>query len=305
MVRIWEAVMETEGLVPGEKRVDLMDRAAQLFQELGGPRWSEIAVTLQKEGFLEDGKSLSSNALRKRFQKDPVLRKLLEDSRKGKPQRAKTPAPREAQVKRPGPPVTRPKRDNTKDHTPDEIVTAKQVLSLLQGTMQRRDEMLLEQIRKSNTGPDYLVIREIEDKMVNKMNEEWKRLEDELEQIEARLEILVEDKVEENLKSMVTPEGSFGKDLEAVMTKILDKRFSGEAGTLLSALPMTTGQAPGKWEGEGKMARFSATMPQHLYDAMKGLKDEASFSARIAAACDVYLRVLASQKGNTEYEKEE
>lgn len=286
--------MDTEHPVPesGEKGLDLMDRATQLFQELKGPKWSEIAKTIETEGYLEDGKPLSSNALRKRFQKDPVLRKLLEDARKGRPRRERTPAPTGTQVKKPAPPVTRAKRDNTADTT----VTAKEVLDLLQGSMQRRDEMLLEQIRKSNTISDTRIIQEIE--------EEVKLMETRMSDIEERLEILVEDKVEENLRSMVTPGGSFERDLEAVMTKILDKRLSGEAGTLLSALSTGPAQGPGRWEGEGKMARFSATMPQHLYDTMKGLKDDSSFSARIAAACDVYLRALAAQKSNTEHDEE-
>jgi hypothetical protein len=294
IVLVLEVVMDTEHPVPesGEKRLDLMDRATQLFQELKGPRWSEIAKTLQNEGYLEDGKALSSNALRKRFQKDPVLRKLLENARHGKPQRQTTPAPTGPPVKKPGPPVTRTRRDNTTDTT----VTAKEVLEILQGSIQRRDEMLLEQIRKSNTMSDTRIIQEIE--------EEVKLMETRMSDIEERLEILVEDKVEENLKSMVTPGGSFERDLESLVTKIVQKRLSGEVGTLLSALSTAPAQGPGRWEGEGKMARFSATMPQHLYDQMKAIEGDASFSARIAAACDFYLRALAAQGNNTEYDKE-
>lgn len=286
--------MDTERPVPesGEKRLDLMDRATQLFKEAQGPKWSEIAKTLQNEGYLEDGKPLSSNALRKRFQKDPILRKLLENYRHGKTQKENTPAPTGPPVKKPAPPVTRTRRDNTADTT----VTAKEVLDLLQGSMQRRDEMLLEQIRKSNTMSDTRIIQEIE--------EEVKLMETRMSDIEERLEILVEDKVEENLKSMVTPGGSFERDLESLVTKIIEKKLSGEAGTLLSVLTLTPAQGPGRWEGEGKMARFSATMPQHLYDQMKAIEGDASFSARIAAAVDFYLRALAAQKSNTEYDTE-
>jgi hypothetical protein len=289
-------------------KTDLMSRAAELFQEFRGPHWAEIVKELEGEGYLKgDDKALTSNALRKRSQKDPVLRRLLEDYRQGKLQPREMSlltVPKEHLEKRPAPSRTRVKRDNIADHAGDTTVTAKEVLALLQGSMQRRDEILIEQIRQSNTGGDMGGLLQIEDRMVQKMNQEWGKIKEKVGQIEVRLEILVEDKVDENLKSMVTPEGSFAKDLESVVTKVIEKKFSGEAGTLLSALPMTPGQGPGRWEGEGKMARFSATMPQHLYDAMKGIKDDASFSARISAAVDFYLRALAAQGNNTEYDKE-
>lgn len=303
--------METERPVPDTegKKTDLMGRAAEIFQEFGGPRWSEIAKELEGEGYLEDGKPLTSNALRKRFQKNPVLRRLLEDSRQGKLQPkdiSVLAVPKEVLENQSPQSLGRVKRDITKDHTKDTTVTAKEVLALLQSSMQRRDEILIEQIRKSTTGSDMGVLLQIEDRMVTKMNEEWKRIEDELEQVEARLEMLVEHRVEENLQSLVTPGGSFAKDLENIIDQILDRKLSGQAETLFSALTLAPGQpgGPGRWEGEGKMARFSATMPQRLYDRMKAIEGDASFSARIAAACDVYLRALAARESNTEYENE-
>jgi len=309
---------ESTGQDTGEKQLDLMGRAAQLFEELQGPRWSEIADSLEKEGYLEDGRPVSSNALRKRFQKDPVLRKVLSDYRQGKSGKEKTP---EFRVRKQNldsvaaQSMGRIKRTKKPDHTSYTTVTAKEVLDLLQGSIQRRDEMLLEQIRKSNTDSDTGIMRQIEDKIMEKL----KTVEEQLQEAEERLAILVEDKVDEALRSMVKPGSAFAKDIESLLadimetperslannmeslvTKVIETKMSSGVWSLLSVLPQLPGQGPGRWEGEGKMARFSATMPQHLYDAMKELKDDMSFSARIAAACDVYLRVLASQKGSTE-----
>ena len=190
-------------------------------------------------------------------------------------------------------PVGRVKRDNLQNHTDDTTVTAKAVLALLQGSMQRRDEMLLEQIRKSNIDSDTKII-------IQQIEKELKLMKTRLDDIEQRLEILVEDKVDGELRSMVTPGGSFAKDLESIITKIIENKISGDVGTFLTAVPLAPGQGTGRWEGEGKMARFSATMPQHIYDSMKELTGESSFSARLAAACDFYLRAQAAQqRGNT------
>lgn len=296
--------MDTEGLEPkiGKKEIDLMGRAAELFQDFNGPKWSEIAKTLKTEGFMEEGKPLSSNAIRKRFQKDPVLRILLEDYRQGKLQPRQISAlrvPKEHLEKKTvlSQSLGRMDRDNTVDHTLDETVTAKSLLDLLQGSMQRRDEILIEQIRTSNTMGDTRILREIEEKM--------KLMETRISELDDRLTILVEDKVEEILRTIVNPGGSFARDLEPLVVKIIEEKISGEVGTLLSAVPMTPGQGPGRSEGEGKMARFSATMPQHLYDQLKTIEGDASFSSRLATAVDFYLRALAAQKGNTEYDRQE
>ena len=221
---------ETEGRNP-----DLMDRASQLFQEFKGPKWSKIAKTIEREGYFKDGKVLSSNTIRKRFQKDPVLKKLLADYRQGKTRKDNTPkiiVPKAHLEKKPAPSLSRIERDNITNHT-DDTVTAKELLSLLQGSMQRRDEILIEQIRKSNTGGNMEVLLQIEDRMAKKMNQELESIKDELEQIEARLEMLVETRVEENLRSLVTPGGSFAKDLQNIIDQILDRKLSGRAGNII------------------------------------------------------------------------
>jgi hypothetical protein len=274
--KTWESLREKNAF---------KERAVQLFYELQGPKWSQMARMLEEEGFVEDGKPLTANALRKRFDKDSVLRGVLDDYRQEKPQREET---ARSPIQRPGLPVTRVKRNKIADRTTDTAVTAKEMLALLQGSMQRRDEMLLEQIRQSHTISDTTIIRQIE--------EEVKLMEVRLNAIEERLEILVEDKVEENLKSMVTPGGSFERDLESLVTRVIEKKLSGESGSILSAIPLSPGQGGARWEGEGKMARFSATMPQHLFDALKAINTESSFSARIAAAVDLYLRAMAAQR---------
>jgi hypothetical protein len=120
-----------------------------------------------------------------------------------------------------------------------------------------------------------------------------------LKRLKEELVELVEDLVDRELRSMVTPGGSFERDLKPLVVKVIEDKGSGQFVSLLDEIDMSHEHrgGPGRGHKGEKMARFSATMNNDIYSRMKNLKG--TFSSHLTAACRLYLRVLESKREHT------
>ena len=316
-----------------DPKEDFLQWVHEIVQEKG-PKWSLIAELAVEQGYEEDGKIPSSNAIRKRYRrwkedlgegalvKDvevmngeadkvakgeepscaPPAEKVLPGVELGSPD-GKDYHPKQQYVLVDMEQLRRsiwkemkespaPQRE-TKDQRED-YISARETLSLIQESMERRDQMLLEQIKQNNTNTDYTVILEMERRMEHQLT----KMQERVEALEGRIAALdVADSVDEALKDMIIPGGSFEKHVLGLVSKAIEQRVSGELGSLLNGIQIRREPKPGPGRGkktDRKAARFSATIDADVYDGIKSLGGV--LSQHIEAACELYLRAREGSK---------
>jgi hypothetical protein len=112
---------------------------------------------------------------------------------------------------------------------------------------------------------------------------------------------IVTERVDEELKTMLTPGGSFHRDLRSLLSKQLEDKAQESLVGLLDSLDVSYERPPGPGRGHRgakNTARFSATMEADVYERMKNLSG--TFSSRLTAACQLYLRALEMKREHTE-----
>ena len=175
-------------------------------------------------------------------------------------------------------------------HSAEAMVPISELLELFKGTIERRDAMLAQKL---------------------KAEDEKEYAKDKIESVEARLEErlarrlkeelieLVEDRVDQELKNMVSSGGSFERDLKPLVLKLIEETATGQLVSLFSGIDVShehTG-GPGRGHKGNRTARFSATMDGETYSRMKRLTG--TFSSHLTAACKLYLRALESKREHT------
>jgi len=262
---------------------NLMERTTALVKEYG-TTWKTIAGLLHQEGFTQpDGSPLTVDTLRKRY------KKWIEQSEA-------TPSPETLRSQENASPAKVPHPEATSQpdkspgktkHTVEAMIPVSELLELFKVSLERRDAMLAQKLKtddEKQLSQDRLTSMEerLEEKLVKMLKEE--------------LTELVEDSVDRELKSMVTPGGSFERDLKPLVAKLMDEKVSDPLASLLSGIDMTHEHrgGPGRGHKGEKMARFSATMHGDTYSRMKNL--DGTFSSHLTAACRLYLRVLESKR---------
>ena len=254
-----------------------------------GRSWTTIAKKMEeKEGRIyraDDGKPFTANALRKKF--DNYLKYHPELYREAQELGLTTDAKPQARPRTVSPPA--PPESTTAVLPEDSTVSAREVLTLLKGSVERRDAMLAEKIRHENI-PQYdpSMMTDMQDRLEAKL----------IESVQRTVEDVVGRRIDEALSAILSPGGAFEEHLTNRINAVIDQRLSGEVGSMLDFLSSSSAGAE-RGAGAEKMARFSATMPRHLYDAMKAIDDDSSFSSRLAAACELFLRVREAQADNT------
>ena len=262
---------------------NLMERTEALVKEYG-TKWKSLTDILHSEGFTQDdGSPLTVDTLRKRYK-----RWIEQSEAKPSPETLHS-QENEHPGKVPNPEATRAlvKPPAKTGHTTEAVVPVSEFLELFKGSLERRDEMLAQKFKADDEkryAEDRLTSMEerLEEKLVKRLKEE--------------LAELVEDRVDEELKSMVTPGGSFERDLKPLVAKLMDEKVSDPLVSLLSGIDVTHQHrgGPGRGHKGEKVARFSATMHGDTYSRMKNL--EGTFSSHLTAACRLYLRALESER---------
>ena len=110
---------------------------------------------------------------------------------------------------------------------------------------------------------------------------------------------LVQDQVDQELKTMVSPGGGFERELKTLISKIIEEQGSDDLVSLMDGIEVSQKRPPGPGRGHKgkKTARFSATMDEETYKSMKALVG--TFSGHLTAACQLYLRALDSKREHT------
>lgn len=262
---------------------DLMEVTHRLVQE-HGTKWKKLTELLYEDGFKQDdGSALTVDTIRKRY------KKWLQQ--RGEAPKKKSRTPRKAKVQKSAPSGPMPvigETPNSFYHKPEPSIPVSDLLDLFKSSLERRDAMLADKIKNdaySHENEDRLSLLEarLEAKILNRLRKD--------------LPELVQERVDQELKAMVTPGGSFERDLNYLISDILDEKGSDELISLLDSLDVKHVRPPGPGRGhKGKsgVSRFSATMDKDVYERMKNL--DGTFSSRLTSACLLYLSALEKQR---------
>jgi len=258
---------------------NLMERLDLLVGE-HGKKWKDIISILEQEGYPESEQPLNPNTIRKRYDRWIRAEKKMEPPSQQTKRHAEGAEP--AKTQRPPLPRT--------DAKSDTMVSAKEVLELLKGSIERRDSMLAEQLTKEQD-KEYDVIRE-------------QRMEERLtEKTRALVEALVPEKVNRGLQELLEEGGSFQRDIQALVSHLVEVKVSDSLSSLLSGIEIKEKSAgPGRGHKGSSVTKFSATMPSEVYDGMKELGG--IFSSHLGAACELYLRSRQKRPTQVSTEKD-
>lgn len=108
------------------------------------------------------------------------------------------------------------------------------------------------------------------------------------EEVLQLLDEKVQEKVDAELKVMLSAEGGFAKDLSLLVDRRLKSLFSGET------VPTTPHAGPGRGKKGKSHIKFSASLEENLYARAKSLPGQ--FSRHLANALSTYLSVMEEKK---------
>lgn len=266
---------------------DLMETTHSLVQELG-PKWKKIVSALNDKGFRkDDGTPLTIDTVRKRYKR--WLRESGTDPQPGQRQAPKE-QPRQETT---GPKPTDPRDESSEksEHAGEAVIPVSELIDLFRGSIERRDAMLAEKVKSDSyarESEEYL--RTIEARLEERL----------LKHLKEELLGVIQDAVDEELKNMLTPGGSFTRDLKSLIATLIDEKAKVHLVSLLGDIDISHDRpaGPGRGYKGKKVARFSATMDKDTYQRMKNLPG--TFSSRLTSACLLYLSALESEREHTD-----
>ncbi len=109
------------------------------------------------------------------------------------------------------------------------------------------------------------------------------------EEVQQLIERSVEDRVDAELRAMLSEEGSFSKELTGLVDRRLKTLFSG--GEPVATTPHS---GPGRGKKGKSHVKFSASLESNLYARAKSLPGQ--FSRHLANALSTYLSVMEEKK---------
>ena len=303
-----------------------MDKAGllcrlQTLRSQEGKAWTEIAHILEDEGYEENGKILTANALRKRFTKWSRSEEFIIAEPPTGSEQEITSAQRRShfdwvQKNRLDSAIEQFEgKKNPLFRSPEEAI-ASSVASLV--TMNNH---LLEQVQESNilikrlekrieeqelksshtgittdeqsvTTRDLIeLLRDLTTRREQQMElvKEQKGNYPDRDEVKQLIDEVIEDRVEAELKVMLDPEGSFAGGL----TELIDQRLK---SIFLSGEPVVNIPHAGPGRGrKGKThKKFSASLEEGLFERVKSLPGQ--FSGHLANALEAYLSVVEEKK---------
>ena len=292
---------------------------AQLFSRLQelrsqqGMGWKEIArIVEEEEGYREKGKSLTDNALRKRYARwveaegaAPTTSELVPKQEHGgydfdQPQKSGMESSLN-QLEGAALPALLPE-DAIVSSIAGLVSVNNQLLEqiqqshrILEGLGQRLEELTLQ---TAHTGIDSLVtsrdllelLRDMgAGRQEMKFIEEKKEYDVSREEIQQLIEETVGDRVDTELKSMLSAEGSFSLELAHLIDNRLKTLFSGA-----EPVSATRHAGPGRGKRGKTHKKFSASLEQSLFERVRSLPGQ--FSGHLSNALEVYLSVVEEKK---------
>ena len=255
-----------------------------------GNSWANISEVMEQEGFKEKDEPITPNALRKRY------------TRWKESQRA---------ARLPVSGTTGVSSEPAASYSPvtgiEELVALnKQLLAEVRDShtmIQRLETRIEEQELKTNhTGIDteeqpvrsrdlLELLKEVTSRREQQMEfvEESRKNYVEREEVRQLIEEIVEDRVESELKTMLSEEGSFSKELTHLVDHRLRTIFS-------SAEPAvkTAHAGPGRGKRGKTHKKFSASLEESLFERVRSLPGQ--FSGHLSNALEAYLSVVEEKK---------
>ncbi|AFM28243.1 hypothetical protein [Desulfomonile tiedjei] len=238
---------------------DFLERMLELVSEKG-KKWSEIASTLEEEGYTESGNPLGPNTIRKRYGRW--------EEKQGRPDKASIKQETlDDEIRRAGPkralvsPEEQPEKSG--------MLSAKEMFELLRESMERRDTMLSAQLQKASD---------------KEYDPEAER------QLESRLISRLETKIEETVAARIcAAREQIREELEKALSSSVAAGLENHLASLLEGVEVKERSAgPGRGHKGSRMTKISATIPSEIYYEMKRLGG--IFSSHLVAACELYLR---------------
>lgn len=297
------------------ERAELFSRIHEL-RSRRGRGWIEIADILEKEGYEENGKTLTANALRKRYAK------WSQTDTRGTSPVASEPGPKQEEseldsgqleMSRMDSPLKQLEEGAALPALSTENAIASGLANLVdlnrqlleqiqrsQQTIERLGKKLEEQEKKTfHTGMDteqpvtsrdlLELLKEVTGKQQMKYIEEEKEYEVSREEILQMLEEKVAEKVDAELKAMLSEQGSFSKGLSGLVDQRLTSLFSGNESVATSPHA-----GPGRGRKGKTHKKFSASLEEGLFERVKSLPGQ--FSGHLTIALLAYLSVMEKEK---------
>jgi hypothetical protein len=283
-----------------------------------GKTWKEIAHILGEEGYEEKGKALTDNALRKRF----TRWSKSEVGVPGESSLASEPESKQEQGTSDFDRLQKHRMDSAlkgfgrggsvpggsvEDAIAGLVTLNSQLLGQIKESnslMERLEKRLEEQESKTShtqhtdeqpiTSRDLLeLLRELGAGRFPMMHieEEREGEKDYLGREEAvqLLEDTVQERVETELRTMLSEEGSFSKELSLLIDQRLKTLFSGGQPVV-----KTAHAGPGRGRKGKTHKKFSASLEEGLFERVKSLPGQ--FSAHLSNALEAYLSVVEEKK---------
>ena len=300
------------------QRSDILSKVDELraHQSKG---WTEIARIMEEEGYEEKGKALTANAIRKRYNRWKESGASVMPSSESAVSDFDKPSQKvdfdwlqksrmEASLKR------FEAAESAAARPPEKIVSDIATLLSLNNQlleqvrqsnerMQRLERHLEEQEREpSNTGVDkeeqpvttrdlLELLREITSRREEPMHyiEENKQYLSSREEILTLLDETIQEKVDTELKTMLSEGGSFSAELTRLVDQRLKILFSP-----VESVAKTPHAGPGRGRKGKTHKKFSASLEESLFERVKSLPGQ--FSGHLSNALDAYLAVMEQKK---------
>jgi hypothetical protein len=274
----------------GSKKSEAASDTVKLYSKLQelvieyGNAWTKIAEAIEAEGYRERGEILTSNALRmryKRWKKSESAERLPVSS--ASPGSAE-PAPLHSPVQ-----------------GLEELISINnQLLRQIQeslGLMARLEKRMEEQELKTShteyTDEQPVSSRDLLEllKEMGAGRQQMRIIEEKRkdyvsrEEVQQLIEETVQDRIDAELKTMLSEEGGVSKDIVRLIDKRLKTLFSrGES------VAKTARAGPGRGRKGKTHKKFSASLEESLFDRVKSLPGQ--FSGHLSNALEAYLAVM-------------
>lgn len=292
------------------EKVRLFARLEEL-RSRQGKTWKEISQIIQEEGLGGSDESPTSNALRKRYTR-------WSQSEKGIPGESSPVSETETEQEQGITDFDRLQKHrmgsalkgfegggsvpdgSVEDAIAGLVTLNKTLLEQIQESnrlIQRLEKRLEEQERKSShtgidieqpvTTRDLLeLLKEATAGRLQMMHIEEERKDyPSREEVHQLIDEIVEERVEAELKSMLTPEGSFAGELSNLVDRRLRILFSGGEPVVKTAHP-----GPGRGRRGRTHKKFSASLEETLFERVRSLPGQ--FSGHLSNALEAYLSVV-------------
>jgi hypothetical protein len=278
-----------------------------------GKGWKEIANILEEEGYEENGKALTDNALRKRYAK------RNKTDTQGTSPVASEPEPKQEggefdldwlQKGRMDSELKRFEEAAALPAAPENAIATgiaslvslnnrlleqiQQFHRILERLEKRFDE---QEQKKPHTGMDmeepvtsrdlFELLKEFGRMRFIEENKEYEMSREEVQQL---IEESVEEKVESELRAMLSPEGSFSRELGHLVDHRLKTLFT--VGEPVADTPQA---GPGRGKRGRTHKKFSASLEKDLFDRVKSLPGK--FSGHLANALSTYVSLMEEKQG--------